>query len=698
MTRANDGAGSGRRRCGGSRLGVAVALGLLGVTLAVSPAAAQTVDLTGTDSITLPADGVLNPGDTFDDTITITNAGPDAASNVQVIDLLLAPLTFVRSASGCTEQDPGFVVCPTIESMSAGTQSFTFTLKLDPAYTGTGSDLSVNASVVSDELGLVPIAPPVFAVGPPLADLSWTKTAATPGGPLHPGDTFSYTVAVTNNGPSVASKVAVADALPSSLAFVSSTSNCTAGVACPAIASLAPGTSRSFTFTVQLDPSYNGDGTDLLNSAQVTSSTAAVVPDPTPPPAPTPAPPLAPTTPPPTIPPPPTTPPPTMTPPPTTATPPPPEPSGLKFVPIDPVRVLDTRDGTGGVPVGTVAAGDEVSFGVIGGEVPADAAAVALNVTTTLTDGPGYVTVWPAGTQMPATSNVNVSAAGETAANAAVVAVGAGGAVSAFTFEAAHLVADLTGYWIAPDGTTDGRFVSLETPVRLLDTRDGTGGKSAPFAAAERFDVAMTGSAVPSAATAVALTVTYIGATAPGFLTVWPAGGPPPAVSTANPNGPGDIRSNLAFVKLGAGGKVSVFSYQPTDVVIDVVGYVAADSSPHGLFTPVPPRRVEDSRRSGAPFGRLDAGETATLSFAPFVPAEASAVLANLTATETVAGGFLTAFAAGAAVPRASSVNWSGPGQHRAAFDGAALGTSRAVAYMASSPTDVVVDLAGWFS
>ena len=62
-----------------------------------------------------------------------------------------------------------------------------------------------------------------------------------------------------------------------------------------------------------------------------------------------------------------------------------------------------------------------------------------------------------------------------------------------------------------------------------------------------------------------------------------------------DPNGSGDIRSNFAIVKLGVGGEVSVFSYQSTDVIIDLVGYFSNDSSGHGLFTPMTPHRVEDS-------------------------------------------------------------------------------------------------------
>jgi hypothetical protein len=236
-------------------------------------------------------------------------------------------------------------------------------------------------------------------------------------------------------------------------------------------------------------------------------------------------------------------------------------------------------------------------------------------------------------------------------------------------------------------------------PTRLLDTRDGAGAKpGGAFAAGEQFDLQVTGSAVPANATAAVVTLTYTGPTAPGYLTLWPTGGARPVVSTTNPNGRGDIRSNLAIVKMGVGGKVSVFSYQPSDVIIDVVGYFADDVSGHGLFTPMSPHRVEDSRLPGQAFGRIGAGETATLPFNRLVPAAATTVIYNLTATQTIAGGYLTAYAAGQARPPVSSVNWSGADQSRAAFNGSALGAGRAVDHFAFSDADVIVDLAGWFT
>jgi uncharacterized repeat protein (TIGR01451 family) len=651
---------------------VVLGLGVLRPNVAGADEPAANLSITETPPATSPVAGT-----TADWVFTVANAGPSQAVNVHGSDTLTEGLTFVSSSPAVCSSTGGVVSCD-LPTLDAGTAvPITVTLKLDPAVpagavlynTETVTSQTPDPDLADNTYGPV-TSPPVVTQ----ADLSWTMTASPPAdGVLNPGDSFDYTLAVTNHGPSNARGVAVTDRLPGPLSFVSSTSGCTAtgqDVACPTVASMAPGTTRSFTFTVKLDPGYTGDGSDLGNSGTVVSTTPPPPVDPTPPPPPTPAPRVS-----------------------REVT------AGLKFVPVDPVRVLDTRDGTGGVPSGKVAGGGTVSFPVMGGQVPAEARAVALNVTTTSVAGPGYATVWPHGEAMPATSSVNVSEPDETAANAAVVPVGQGGMLDMFTFESAHLVADLTGYWVSAGSTVDGRLQSVSAPTRLLDSRDGTGGKSGgAFAAGEQFDLQVTGSAVPAGATAAVMTVTYTNPTAPGYLTLWPSGSARPVVSTTNPNGSGDIRSNLAIVKIGAAGQISVFSYQPSDVVIDVVGYFGNDPSGRGLFTPMSPHRIEDSRQAGQAFGRIGAGETATLPFDKLVPPAATTVIYNLTATQTVSAGFLTAFANGQPRPLASSVNWSGPDQSRAAFNGSALGAGRAVNHFAYSDTDVIIDLAGWFT
>jgi hypothetical protein len=101
-------------------------------------------------------------------------------------------------------------------------------------------------------------------------------------------------------------------------------------------------------------------------------------------------------------------------------------------------------------------------------------------------------------------------------------------------------------------------------PVRILDTRSGigtVGGSTAPIGPQGAIDLQVTGAGgVPDDATAVVMNVTYTEATADGFLTIWPSGETRPTVSNLN-TAPGGTQPNLVTVKLGAGGKVSIFNF-----------------------------------------------------------------------------------------------------------------------------------------
>jgi uncharacterized repeat protein (TIGR01451 family) len=105
------------------------------------------------------------------------------------------------------------------------------------------------------------------------------KTAL--GGPVAPGQTFTYHLLVSNQGPSVATDVVVTDTLPGPVAFVSSAQGCTAvgqDVTCPTIATMNPGDSMTFVLVAQLDANYAGDGSDLDNQATVQATTPDPVP------------------------------------------------------------------------------------------------------------------------------------------------------------------------------------------------------------------------------------------------------------------------------------------------------------------------------------------------------------------------------------------------------------------------------------
>ena len=116
------------------------------------------------------------------------------------------------------------------------------------------------------------------------------------------------------------------------------------------------------------------------------------------------------------------------------------------YAPLTPARILDTRDGTGGI-VGPRAAGSTVDVQVAGmGGVAADASAVVLNATVVSPDGPGFLTIFPAGTGRPNVSDLNYTT-GEIRPNLVVVKLGTGGTVSLYTSTTAHVVFDVAGFF-----------------------------------------------------------------------------------------------------------------------------------------------------------------------------------------------------------------------------------------------------------
>ncbi|MSV67554.1 MAG: hypothetical protein F2877_00620, partial [Actinobacteria bacterium] len=115
------------------------------------------------------------------------------------------------------------------------------------------------------------------------------------------------------------------------------------------------------------------------------------------------------------------------------------------FTGVSPFRLLDTRNfGSGPCLTGERSL---AVAGVIGSDVPSDAAAVALNVTVINPAGSGFVTVWPAGVTRPTASSVNYSA-GEVVPNNVIVAVGGFAAVTLYANAGCpHIVVDVVGWF-----------------------------------------------------------------------------------------------------------------------------------------------------------------------------------------------------------------------------------------------------------
>src|SRR5436189_4598989 len=100
------------------------------------------------------------------------------------------------------------------------------------------------------------------------------------------------------------------------------------------------------------------------------------------------------------------------------------------LVPIAPARVLDTRPDYHGQ--GSLAAFGHLNVDVTSalGVAPASVAAVALHVTVTRPQAPGYLTVWPGGA-MPVASTLNF-VPGRTVPNGVLVGIDPAGTVSIF--------------------------------------------------------------------------------------------------------------------------------------------------------------------------------------------------------------------------------------------------------------------------
>jgi hypothetical protein len=151
-------------------------------------------------------------------------------------------------------------------------------------------------------------------------------------------------------------------------------------------------------------------------------------------------------------------------------------PSGLKFYPVSPCRLVDTRGAGGGfngispfsgpsiaagalitIPVQSAAEAAANTTPAPCGTIPSTAQAYSLNLTVVpkvvLTDTyPGvidYVTIWPAGVAQPIVSTLNDQEA-LVVANAAIVPAGSGsGGISVYNAgpSAADVILDLNGYF-----------------------------------------------------------------------------------------------------------------------------------------------------------------------------------------------------------------------------------------------------------
>lgn len=246
--------------------------------------------------------------------------------------------------------------------------------------------------------------------------------------------------------------------------------------------------------------------------------------------------------------------------------------NGALYTGLPPTRLLDTREATSPKPT---AFGAAESFDLPIPQLPDGASAVVLNITSTNTTAPGFVTAWPTGQTKPLASNLNPQT-GLTRANLTVAKVGTNKSVSLFNNAAkTDLIVDLAGYYTAEGAATGGSEYFAVTPERAYDTRDGSGGIQGPISNATNLAVPFAGHGVvpsaPGAVTVVDSNITVVGPSSGGHTTMWPSG-PKPTASNLN-YGANEVIANRNFVTLDSGGAFAWSAASNIQYVIDVSGW-----------------------------------------------------------------------------------------------------------------------------
>ena len=167
------------------------------------------LSITKTDGV-----GSVIAGTSTTYTITVTNNGPSAvAAGVVVSDPIPAGTIGSESEPDCVIAAGAFT-CTSSASLAVGaTKSYQLTLGVAASFAP--GNLTNTASITSS-----PAADPNAANNSATdtdsvtasADLSITKTDSAD--PVTPGQAFTYTITVTNNGPSDSANVQVSDTVP----------------------------------------------------------------------------------------------------------------------------------------------------------------------------------------------------------------------------------------------------------------------------------------------------------------------------------------------------------------------------------------------------------------------------------------------------------------------------------------------------
>ena len=367
--------------------------------------------------------------------------------------------------------------------------------------------------------------------------------------------------------------------------------------------------------------------------------------------------------------------------------------SQAPFTPVPPFRLCDTRPagsivsnqcdqaGQGPLGQGTVRAIQATGI-ALSNVPPTGVTAVVVNVTAITPSTNTFLTVYPAGSTRPATSNLN-PLAGSVVANLVEVGVSGSGQLDVYNnLGTTGLIVDVEGYVSSP---STGLYNPLAAPVRICDTRAATGGLLSnqcdqggahPIngGTSLSFNVHTAGDGVPATGvSAVVFNLTAITPTISTVLTAYPGLTTAPNASNLNVSAHA-VLPNRVVVPVGTDGTVDIKnSVGSVNVAVDIDGYFTTGTGSQFTALPTPARvcitiggtQNTGGCRSGVvgPGGKLNIFVTGIDG----IPATGSAhsptaLVVNVTAVNATTGTFVTVYPgpANAALPTASDLNLQG--------------------------------------
>jgi len=312
--------------------------------------------------------------------------------------------------------------------------------------------------------------------------------------------------------------------------------------------------------------------------------------------------------------------------------------TGQQFVPLTPVRVLDSLRGLGVASAkkcrleftSNTSAGQQMEVQVAGrGGVPATgASAVALSVRTK-TNAPSSVYLWPSGGTRSASVAMKVAAGGSTRSTL-VVPLGQDGKVSLATSLGAQWVsADVVGYY----QQYGGMLFNPTEPIRAYTNATIAANSAKTIKLGNHYGIPADG------AGAFTLTVATAGATSAGSLRVYPVGAAESTIDVVSYRAKSRVSNSLIVQSRRDGSFVlkNVNAKSSVQVTIDLNGWYGLTGLGH---TGAKAKRVLDTKSGVGASGVVTAGRSVNFAVANQlgIPVNVKAVALQVLAIDPASG------------------------------------------------------------